>query len=129
MRNEFAYALQRRITMNVTALIEKAAKRSCVLAHPIQHFTSAVEYALCSPASAQQRRKCERTQYFFHALVSYHFGCVRLTPVVCQEISMFLFGNKVLQPTGFRYWGVMGRSVGLFGRHKKEILLIDNKKS
>ena len=110
MRNEFAYALQRRITMNVTALIEKAAKRSCVLAHSIQYFTSAVEYALSRPASGQQRRKCDRTQYFFHALVSYLFSCVRLTPVGCQEISMFLFGSKGFKPVGFRYWGVMGRS-------------------
>ena len=111
MRSELAYALQRRVTMNVTALIENAAKRSRVLAHSIQYFTSAVKYALCSPASGQQRRKCDRTQYLFHALVSYLFGCVRLTPVGCQEISMFLFGNKVLQPIGFRYWGVIGRSV------------------
>ena len=109
MRSDLAYALQRRVTMNVTALIEKAAKRSCVLAHSIQYFTSAVKYALCSPASGQQRRKCDRAQYFFHALFSYLFSRVRLTPVGCQEISMFLFGNKVLQPTGFRYWGVMGR--------------------
>ena len=122
VRNEFAYALQRRITMNVTALIEKVAKRSCVLAHSIQYFTSAVKYALCSPASGQQRRKCDRTQYFFHALVSYLFSCVRLTPVGCQEISMFLFGNKVLQPTGFRYWGIMGRWVRVFRRDKKEDL-------
>ena len=105
-----AYALQRRVTVNVTALIEKAAKRSCVLAHSIQYFTSAVKYALCSPASGQQRRKCDRTQYLFHALVSYLFGCIRLTLVGCQEIPMFLFGSKVLKPVGFRYWGVMSRS-------------------
>ena len=104
-----AYALQRRVTVNVTALIEKAAKRSCVLAHSIQYFTSAIKYTLRSPASSQQRRKCDRTQYLFHALVSYLFGFVRLTPVGCQEISMFLFGNKVLQPDSFRYWGIMGR--------------------
>ena len=63
--SDLAYALQRRVTMNVTALIEKAAKRSCVLAHPIQYFTSAVEYALSSPASGQQRRKSDRTHTFF----------------------------------------------------------------
>ena len=108
MRNELAYDLQRGVTMNVTALIEKAAKRSRVLAHPIQYFTSAVKYALCSPATGQQRRKCDRTQYFFHAVVSYFFACVRSTPVGCQGISVFLFGNKVLKPFGFRYWGVMG---------------------
>ena len=107
--SDLAYALQRRVTMNVTALIEKAAKRSCVLAHPIQYFTSAVEYALSGPASGQQRRKSDRTQYFFHAFVSYLFGCVRLTPLGCQEISMFLFGSKGFKPTGLRYWGVMGR--------------------
>ena len=109
VRSELAYALQRRVTMNVTPLIEKAAKRSCVLAHSIQYFTSAVKYALCSPASGQQGRKCDRTQYLFHAVVSYLFDCVRLTPVGCQEISMFLFGSKVLKPVGFRYWGVMVR--------------------
>ena len=109
MRNEFAYALQRRITMNVTALIEKAAKRSCVLAHSIQYFTSAVEYALSSPASGQQRRKSDRTQYLFHEVISCFFALVRLTPVGCQEISMFLFGSKGFKPVGFRYWGVMGR--------------------
>ena len=109
VRSELAYALQRRVTMNVTALIEKAAKRSCVLAHPIQYFTSAVEYALSGPASGQQRRKGDRTQYLVHAVVSYLFDCVRITSVGCQEISIFLFGNKVLQPIGFRYWGVMGR--------------------
>ena len=114
VRSELAYALQRRVTMNLVALIEEAAKRSRVLAHSIQYFTSAVKYALCSTASGQQRRKCDRTQYLFHAVVSYLFDCVRLTPVACQEISMFLFGNKVLQPTGFRYWGVMGRSGGTF---------------
>ena len=101
MRNEFAYALQRRITMNVTALIEKAAKRSCVLAHSIQYFTSSVKYALRSPASGQQRRKCDRTQYLFHAAVSYLFDCVRLTAVDCQGISMFLFWSKGLKPVGF----------------------------
>ena len=110
VRSEFAYALQRRVTMNVMALIEKAAKRSGVLAHSIQYFTSAVKYALRSPARGQQRRKCDRTQYLFHAVVSYLFDCVRLTPVGCQEISMFLFWKKVLKPIGFRYWGVMGRS-------------------
>ena len=109
VRSELAYALQRRVMMNVTALIEKAAKRSRVLAHPIQYFTSAVKYALCSPTTGQQRRKCDRTQYFFHPMASYLFDCVRLTSVGCQEISMFLFGNKVLQPIGFRYWGVTGR--------------------
>ena len=114
MRNEFAYALQRRITMNVTALIEKAAKRSCVLAHSIQYFTSAVEYALSGPASGQQRRKSDRTQYLFHEVVSCFFALVRLTPVGCQEISMFLFGSKGFKPVGFRYWGVMGRSVRVF---------------
>ena len=114
--SDLAYALQRRVTMDVTALIEKAAKRSCVLAHPIQYFTSAVEYALSSPASGQQRRKSDRTQYFFHVLVSYLFGCVRLTPLGCQEISMFLFGSKGFKPTGLRYWGVMGSSVRVFGR-------------
>ena len=36
VRSELAYALQRRVTENVTALIEKVAKRSCVLAHSIQ---------------------------------------------------------------------------------------------
>ena len=122
VRNEFAYALQRRITMNVTALIEKAAKRSCVLAHSIQYFTSAVKYALCSPASGQQRRKCNRTQYLFHEVTSCFFALVRLTPVGCQQISIFLFGSKGFKPIGFRYWGVMGRSVKLFGRHKKEDL-------
>ena len=116
VRNGFAYALQRRITMNVTALIEKVAKRSCVLAHSIQYFTSAVKYALCSPASGQQRRKCDRKQYFFHALVSYLFSCVKLTPVGCQEISMFLFGSKGFKPVGFRYWGVMGSSLRVLGR-------------
>ena len=109
VRSELAYAFQRRVAMNVTALIEKAAKRSCVLAHPIQYFTSAVEYALSGPASAQQHRKCDRAQYLFHAVVSYLFDCVRLTLVGCQEISMFLFWNKVLKPVGFCYWGVMGR--------------------
>ena len=111
--SDLAYALRRRVTMDVTALIEKAAKRSCVLAHPIQYFTSAVKYALCSPASGQQRRKCDRKQYFLHALVSYLFSCVKLTPVGCQEISMFLFGSKGFKPVGFRYWGVMGRSMTL----------------
>ena len=77
MRNELAYALQRRVTMDVTALIEKAAKRSRVLTHSIQDFTSAVKYALRSPARCQQRRKCDRTQYLFHAVVSYFFECVR----------------------------------------------------
>ena len=110
MRSELAYALQRCVTMNVTALIEKATKRSCVLAHPIQYFTSAVEYALSGPASGQQGRKGDRTQYLSHDVISYFFAFVRLTPVGCQEISMFLFGNKVLQPIRFRYWGVMGRS-------------------
>ena len=114
VRSELACALQRRVTMNVTALIEKAAKRSCVLAHPIQYFTSAIEYALSGPASGQQRRKGDRTQDLFHAMVSYLFDCVRLTLVGCQEISMFLFGNKVLQPIGFRYWDVMGRSERVF---------------
>ena len=109
VRSELAYALQRCVTMNVTALIEKAAKRSCVLAHPIQHFTSAVEYALSSPASGQQCRKGDRTQYLFHDVISYFFAFVRLTPVGCQEISMFLFRSKVLQPVRFRYWGGMGR--------------------
>ena len=110
VRSELAYALQRRVTMNVTALIEKAAKRSCVLAHSIQYFTSAVEYALCGPASGQQRRKGDRTQYLFHDVISYFFAFVRLTPVGCQEISVFLFGSIGFKPVGFRYWGVMGRS-------------------
>ena len=109
VRSELAYALQRRVTMNVTALIEKAAKRSRVLAHSIQYFTGAVKYALRSPASSQQRRKSDRTQYLFHALVSHLFGCVRSTLLGCQEISMFLFGSKGFKPVGFRYWGVMGR--------------------
>ena len=109
MMRDLAYTLQRRITMNVTALIEKAAKRSCVLAHPIQYFTSAVEYALSGPASGQQRRKSDRTQYLFHEVISCFFALVRLTPVGCQEISMFLFGSKGFKPVGFRYWGVMGR--------------------
>ena len=109
VRSDFAYALQRRVTMNVTALIEKAAKRSCVLAHPIQYFTSAVEYALSGPASGQQRRKSDRTQYLFHEVISCFFALVRLTPVGCQEISVFLFGSKGFKPTGLRYWGVMGR--------------------
>ena len=124
MRNEFACALQRRVTMNVTALIEKAAKRSCVLAHPIQYFTSAVKYALSGPASGQQRRKSDRTQYFFHAFVSYLFGCVRLTPLGCQEISMFLFGSKGFKPTGLRYWGVMGRWNESFAHSKRSKLSI-----
>jgi len=114
VRSELAYALQRRVTMNVTALIEKAAKRSCVVAHSIQYFTNAVKYALRSPASGQQCRKCDRAQYLFHAEVSYFFPCVKLTPFGCQEISMFLFWNKILKPVGFRYWGVMGRSSGTF---------------
>ena len=109
MRNELAYALPRRVTMIVTALIEKVAKRSCVLAHSIQYFTSTVEYALSGPASGQQRRKGDCTQYLFHAVISYFFASVRLTPVGCQEISIFLCWNKVLKPIGFRYWGVMGR--------------------
>ena len=110
VRSELGEALQRRVTMNVTALIEKAAKRPCVLAHSIQYFTSAVEYALCGPASGQQCRKGDRTQYLFHDVISYFFAFVRLTPVGCQEISVFLFGSKVLKPVGFRYWGVMGRT-------------------
>ena len=111
VRSELAYALQRRVTMNLAALIEEAANRSCVLAHSIQYFTGAVKYALRSPASSQQRRKCDRTQYLFHALVSYLFGCIRLTLVGCQAISMILFGSKGFKPVGFRYWGVMSRSI------------------
>ena len=122
VRNEFAYALQRRITMNVTALIEKAAKRSCVLAHSIQYFTSAVKYALCSPASSQQRRKYNRTQYFFHALVSYLFGCVRLTPVGCQEISIFLFWNKVLKHTESHYWDDLRKLKKYKGNNKRRAI-------
>ena len=91
LRIELAYALQRHVTMNEMALIEQVAERSRVFTHAIQHFASAVKYALRSPASGQQRRKCDRTQYLFHAVVSYLFDCVRLTPVGCQEISMLLF--------------------------------------
>ena len=126
VRSALAYALHRRVTMNVTALIEKAAKRSCVLAHSIQYFTSAVEYALRSPASGQQRHKGDRTQDLFHAMISCFFVCVRLTPIGCQEISMFLFGNKVLQPVGFRYCGVMGRLSGCFKKSQKRRYSLDN---
>ena len=29
---------------------------------------------------------------------------------------MFLFGSKGFKPVGFRYWGVMGRSMRVLGR-------------
>ena len=87
VRSALAYALHRRVTIKVTALIEKAAKRSCVLTHAIQYFTSAVKYALSGPASGQQRRKCECVNYLFHAALScFLFVRVKSCAFVCQGI-------------------------------------------
>ena len=94
MRSDLAYALQRRVTMNVTALIEKTAERSCVLTHAIQHFAGTVKYTLRSPARGQHCQKRECVNYLFHAALScFLFVCVKSRAYLCQGILRFSAGN------------------------------------
>ena len=124
VRSELAYAIQRCVTMNVTALIEKAAERSCVLAHSIQHFAGAVKYTLRSPTRGQHCQKRECVNYLFHAALScFLLVRVKSRGFICQGILDFSTGNEVERRDGFRYWGVMGRWMKVFGRHKKRELI------
>lgn len=121
MHNDRTIAHRWCATLNVSALIEKTAERSCVLTHTIQHFAGAVKYTLRSPTRGQHCQKRECVNYLFHAALScFLFVRVKSRGFICQGILDFSTGNAVERRDGFRYWGVMGRSEGLFGRHKKE---------
>ena len=87
VRSELAYALQRRATLHVSALIEKTAERSCVLTHTIQHFAGAVKYSLRSSTRGQHCQKRECVNYLFHAALScFLFVRVKSCAFVCQGI-------------------------------------------
>ena len=123
MHNDRTIARRWCATLHVSALIEKTAERSCVLTHTIQHFASAVKYSLRSSTRGQHCQKRECVNYLFHAALScFLFVCDKSRALLCQGILGFSAGNRAEKRDGFRYWGVMGRSAGLFGRHKKEDL-------
>ena len=102
VRSALAYALQRCVTMNVTALIEKAAERPCVLTHAIQHFAGAVKYTLRSPTRGQHCQKRECVNYLFHAALScFLFVCVKSRALLCQGILGLSAGNTAEWRDGF----------------------------
>ena len=123
MRDNEALARRRRVTLHVSALIEKTAERSCVLTHTIQHFASAVKYSLRSSTRGQHCQKRECLNYLFHAALScFLFVRVKSRAPLCQGILGFSAGNRAEKRDGFRYWDVMGRSNGTISPSKKENL-------
>jgi hypothetical protein len=106
MRDNEALARRRRVTLYVSALIEKTAERSCVLTHTIQHFARAVKYTLRSPTRSQHCQKRECVNYLFHAALSCRvFVRVKSRVLLCQGLLGFSTGNTAEWRDGFRsFW-------------------------
>ena len=94
-----------RAVMHVLTLIEKTAKRSCVLTHAIQHFAGAVKYTLRSPTRGQHCQKRECVNYLFHAALS----C--FCSFVLNHVPLFAKGFEAFR-LGIRPSGAIASDIG-----------------